>query len=420
MERKYYGRLSRVVVDLYHSIYRDYLHKQLPPNQCQPAADGIKLLRPTQLKVTRNVKKRGDYGECDMPLMYILASCGLDLSPKNGWGNLPITGTDIADDIERMMSIYRKIVDSLLDERISKEYYNDCIDMTRNICRELDTKKAGYVKKSETDKRSYQNIFDDLQKMSMDDREIDSYITKIKKLKQNENEIVTERINFFRLCRIVADLYTTIYHELLTAQLRPAECPELDFFHNRNVFIYPDEKNKLKGVQTDNSYRECDIPLMYKILSNAHSNKRKRTSRRRRKTILESLPLALVEDIEEIRRTRNKAFAHRSSTTLPQEDFDKYKKTAKAICKRMDDRHYKYLIKAFPGKYMDGLKKALKENLDPSSVEKLTSGYETGKSPTYRSISIKNKKRLRLSSHERPEKLSLPQLTVLSRFAIVV
>ena len=381
MERKYYGRLSRVVVDFYPTVYRDYLHKQLPPNQCQLAADRIRILRPNQLNVTRNVEKRGDYGECDMQLMYILASCGRGSlpSPKNGWGNLPITGTGIADDLERMMSIYRKIVDSLLNERISKQYYNDCIDMTRNICRRLDTKNARHVEKSKREKKSYETIFDDQQKKSMDDRKLNSYIKQIKQIKQNEKEVVTERMNFFRLSRIVADLYTTIYHELLTFQLRPAKCPKLDYFHERNVPIFPDEETQLERVRTDNSYRKCDISLMNKILSNANSSKR--TADGSRRTLLESLPTDLVNDIKEISRTRNKALAHKSSTPLPQRDFDQYVKCAKQICTRMDDRHYEFLLKSFPGTYTEELNKILTESLDPICVEKLASGYDTGKLP---------------------------------------
>ena len=198
MEREYYGRLSRLVVDFYPTICRDCLQKQLPPIQCQNIADKIQTLRPAQLNFTRRVSVRGDYGECDMPLMYILMSCGCGSlpSPTAGWGKSPMTGTGIADDIERMMSVYRKVVDALPEEGISEEYYNDCIDMTRSICTRLDTVNAVCVEKSIT--ISYEEKFDALQTQSMNEVECKLYFNHIKEFQKYEEKITTEREDFLQ------------------------------------------------------------------------------------------------------------------------------------------------------------------------------------------------------------------------------
>ena len=186
METEYYGRLSRVVVDLYPIIYRDYLQKQLSPEMCQDIANKIRKLRPTQLDVITDVKTRKKYDECDMPLVYELVSSPFAKleSPTAGWGVSPITGTGIADDIERIMSAFRITLASLPGEAISKEDYDEFIVETREICRRLDNKtfNARYVEK--TISSTYEKRFDELQEQSMDGSQYKSYIEQIKDIQQ--------------------------------------------------------------------------------------------------------------------------------------------------------------------------------------------------------------------------------------------
>ena len=97
MDREYYGRTCRIVIDLYPTICRDCLQKQLPPSLCRTAAANIRTLRPVQTAVINNVSNCGHYGQCYMPLMYILASsaCGSLPPPSAGLGKSPITGSGL-------------------------------------------------------------------------------------------------------------------------------------------------------------------------------------------------------------------------------------------------------------------------------------------------------------------------------------
>ena len=371
MEREYFGRISRVVVDLYPKICRDCLQKQLPPPQCQKAADRIRTLRPAQLNVTQNVGVRRDYGECDMPLMYILASCGCGSlpSPRAGWRKSPVTGTGMGDDIERMMSVYRKVIDSLPDRDISEEYYSDFIDITRSICTRLDTINAVFVNKSIT--TSYEEMFDSLQKQSMNETEYQSYSKQVKQLQQKEDEITNERENFFRLSRIVGDLYTTLYHDVLVVQLPPNTCPTA---RHLGTNVNKEERTVLNDVRNDNSYRKCDISLMYKLFRNACPSLPVPTAGWDKP--VPPLAIGITDDIERIRQTRNKAFGHISSTPVSESEFKQYINTATDICTRMDSTHIVRLQKSVPGTYFQELNKILTENLDTeiyrSHVDALT------------------------------------------------
>ena len=359
MERTYYGRLSRFVVDLYPTICRDCLKKQLAPSQCQKAADKIRTLRPVQLTVTRNVGIRGDYGECDMPLMYILASCGCGSLPSTsaGWGKSPITGTGIADDIERMMSVYRKVVDSLQEEALFADYYNQCTEMTRNICIRLDTINAVYVDKSIT--TTYEEKFNALQKQSMTQAKYKSYAKQIKEFQQKDDEITNEKENFFRLSRIVGDLYTTVYHDVLIVQLPPHTCPT---HRNIGTNVNKEERTVLNDVRNDNSYRKCDISLMYKLFRNACPSLRPPTAGWDKP--VPPLAIGVSDDIERIRQTRNKAFGHISSTPVSEAEYKQYVQTATDICTRMDSTHIGHLQKSVSGTYLKELNNILTENLD--------------------------------------------------------
>ena len=359
MERENFGRLSRLVVEFYPTICRDCLQKELPPSQCQRAADRIRTLRPAQLNVTRNVAVRGDYGECDMSLMYILLSCccGSLPPPSVGWGKSPIMGTGIADDIELMMSIYRKVVDSLPEGAILEEYYNWCTDMTRNICIRLDTINAVYVDKSIT--TTYEEKFNALQKQSMTQAKYKSYAKQIKEFQQKEDEITNERENFFRLSRIVGDLYTTVYHDVLIVQLPPHTCPT---HRNIGTNVNREERSVLNDVRNDNSYRKCDISLMYKLFRNACPSLRPPTAGWNKP--VPPLAIGISDDIERIRQTRNKAFGQISSTPVSEAEYKKYVQTATDICSRMDSIHAAHVQKSNPGTYVQELNKILTGNLD--------------------------------------------------------
>ena len=359
MEREYYGRTCRIVVDLYHTICRDCLQNQLPPSQCHKAAGKIRSLRPAHLNVTRRVGIRGDYGECGMPLMYILASsaCGSLPTPTSGWGKSPITGTGIGNDIERMMSAHKDMIGALPDELISVVQYRYYIDIAREICTRLDTINAVYVTKSFSS--SYEQELDALEKLPMNQTTQDKYVETMREMFEEEREISIERERFFRLSRIVVDLNSMFYRDILDKQLPSAQC---SLAASKIKVLKMDQKLISRNVSVTGSYRECDISLMYIFLRNAC-------------TALPSPTLGwdqpvphsavgVADDIERIRQMRNKAFGHVFSTPVSEVAFKQYIQTARDICTRMDSSHAVFLNKSVTGRYVDELNKMEHEVLD--------------------------------------------------------
>ena len=364
MEREYYGRACRIVLDLYPTICRDCLQKQLTPSDCQKVADGIRQLRPAQLNVTKNVASRGDYGECEMPLMYILLSCccwSLP-SPKAGWRNSPITGTGIGDDIEQMMSAYNDMPDLLSSESFSALKFWPFLDITKDICTRLDkdTINATYVTKSFSG--SYVQRLETLNSQPMQQTEQDEYIKKMRKIQEQIDHQNKEKDNFNRLSRIIMDLFSNLYHDILQYNTPPSKCPSPADLKSKSVRLFPEEESALKDVPSINSYRNCDIGLMYKVLRNACPLLPKPTAGWG-KTVPPSAVL-LGDDIERIRETRNKAFGHISSTPVSEKKYQEYVKTATDICKRMDSSHTANLRKSVSGTYQDKLNEILTETLD--------------------------------------------------------
>ena len=362
MEREYFGRACRIVLDLYPTICRDCLQKQLPPSDCQKAADGIRQLRPAQLNVTRKVASRGDYGECDMPLMYILLSCccGSLPSPKAGWRNSAITGIGIGDDIERMMSTFNEILTVCSSESISALKYWRYLDITREICTRLDTIHAINMTKSFSG--SYVQRLEILNSQPMNKKEQDEYIEKMRKMQEQNDLQNKEKDNFNRLSRIIVDLFSNIYHDIVQHHIPPSNCPSPAFLKSKSVRLFPEEESALIDVRGKNSYRNCDIGLMYKVLRNACASLPKPTAGWG-KPVPPSAVL-LGDDIERIRETRNKAFGHISSTPLSEAEYHEYVQTATEICQRMDSTHAIHLQKSVTGTYQQQLNKILTENLD--------------------------------------------------------
>ena len=192
-----------------------------------------------------------------------------------------------------------------------------------------------------------------------------------------------EREHFVRLCRIVADLFSTMYHDILEKQLPPVNCPTPA---NIGTRVNPDEITVLNAIRKHNTYRHCDISLMYKIFRSPCKPLPAPTAKWDRPVPGNAKEVS--DDIERIRQIRNKAFGHISSTSLSEVKFKKYKQTAREICNRMDTCHSQYLDKSFT--YEDELDKILTERLDSTSAEKLIAQYETG--TWYTDIIKENKK----------------------------
>ena len=358
MEREYYARVCRIVVDLYPTICRDCLQKQLPPPQCRATAANIRTLRPAQIAATNIVSICGNYGQCDMPLMYILATsaCGYLPPPLAGWGKSPITGSRIGDDFERMMSVRKNVMSLVSEETLSVVDYRRLMDMTREICTRLDTINAPYVAKSCPG--SYEYAFDAVEKQLMKEAEQNEYIEKVKELVEQEKEVFIERENFFRVSSIVVDLYSVFYRDILHKQISPTQCLSAA----TKLKLRPEQKHIASRVPVLSSYNECDISLMYVFLRNVCPSLPPPASGWGRPVHTSSTGVG--DDIERIRQVRNEALGHVSATPISDAEFQQHVQTARNICSRMDSCHAVYMDKSVSGTYSEELLKILNENLD--------------------------------------------------------
>ena len=120
-----------------------------------------------------------------------------------------------------------------------------------------------------------------------------------------------ERTRFFRLSRVVVDLYSMFFRDILEKQLPHAQCANAAA---KIKILKTDQKLKATHVAVMGSYRECDISLMYIFLRNACPSL-PAPAAGWDKPVLPTA-LGITDDIERIRQIRNKAFGHISSTPV--------------------------------------------------------------------------------------------------------
>ena len=118
----------------------------------------------------------------------------------------------------------------------------------------------------------------------------------------------------------------------------------------------------LNDVRNNNSYRKCDISLMYKLFRNACFSLPAPTAGWDKP--VPPLAIGVCDDIERIRQTRNKAFGHISSTPVSDADYKQYVKTATEICTRMDTIHAPYVNQSVPGTYLQVLNNIIMDSID--------------------------------------------------------
>ena len=269
-------------------------------------------------------------------------------------------GTGIADDIERMMSVYNEMLGLLSLEYLSAVEFGRYMDITRDICSRLDTINAVYVTKSFNG--SYVQKMESLNNQAMIQETQDAFIEKMRIMRENSEVQNEETEYFYRLSRIIGDLYCNLYNDLLEHHTPPSKCPTPSFLRSKSVRLFQNEELLLIEVPRINSYRNCDIGLMYKILRNACPSLSKPTSGWDK--VVQPTAFQVSDDIERIRQTRNKAFGHISSTPVSKVEYTQYVQTAKDICNRMDTIHVSHLTKSVPGTYQQELNKILTKNLD--------------------------------------------------------
>ena len=160
----------------------------------------------------------------------------------------------------------------------------------------------------------------------MQQTEQDEYIGKMRKRQEEIDLHDKENENFNRLSRIIMDLFSNLYHDIVQHHIPPSICPSPAILKSKSVRLFPEEESALKDVPSINSYRNCDIGLMYKVLRNACPSLPTPTAGWG-KTV-PPYAVRLGDDIEKIRETRNKAFGHISSTPLSKKNYKEYVKTA--------------------------------------------------------------------------------------------
>ena len=289
-----------------------------------------------------------------MPLMYILASsaCGSLPPPSAGWGKSPVTGSGIGDDIERMMSVRKTVLGLMSEETLSMVDYRRYMDMTREICTRFDTIHASDVAKSCS--VSYVQLFEAIEQQPMDQVMKNKYIENVKEIVTQEKGILIEREHFFRVSRIVVDLYSVFYRDILQKQIPPAQCPS----STSNLKLRTEQKLTVSRVPVLGSYNECDISLMYMFFRNACPSLPPPVSGWGNP--VQATSTGVSDDIERIRQVRNEAFGHISSTPISDAEFQTHVQTAHQICSRMDSSHAVYLDKSVPGTYAHELSKILR------------------------------------------------------------
>ena len=245
---------------------------------------------------------------------------------------------------------------------ISALKYWRYLDITREMCTRLDTINAMFVTKSFSE--SYVQRFETLNNQPMNQTEQDDYIEKMRKTQEEIDLQKKEKQYFNRLSRIIMDLFSNLYHDILQHHTPPSNCPSPAFLNTKikPARLFLDEELVLIDVPRINSYRGCDIGLMYKVLRNACSSLLAPTAGWNKPVPLTACGIS--DDIERIRVIRNKAFGHISSTPVSDSEYQQYVQTATDICKRMDTIHAAHLQKSVPGTYMQELHKICTEKLD--------------------------------------------------------
>ncbi|XP_071122060.1 uncharacterized protein [Mytilus edulis] len=165
----------------------------------------------------------------------------------------------------------------------------------------------------------------ELQKM----REIDFTSTTAPSLSDMEIE---NGERFARIGWVIID----IFPKILRAVIQMKIAADVMYKHcstppNWGRFSY-DEQNKLKSMNSSNTYDLLDIPLVYRLLRQFSLIQEPANAWGQQPS---SSHISTGDDIERIRFLRND-FAHRSNINTTQSEFDDTFSTFKDICRRMD------------------------------------------------------------------------------------
>ena len=319
-----------IVSEVHTAIFRNILHCQLSSADCTDVANKIRDIGSEQLRVARNVEAVGHYNDCDILVMYLLLSRGCKQIPQPtaGWGNTPVTGSTLGDDIERIWQAKTYILGRRHERSVEKGKYKDLEKEAFGICKRMDQALVRFNIIYSPFPSFFAMLTTFIGK-AMDSVTKKGFMKEIDDIAQMEIDIAKEKENFAKMCKIVLDLNPMILQDILDEQLPWADCPR----EAAKLCPRPLSRDQLK-IANDvpvNGYKNCDTSLMYTFLRNACKKIPPPTPKWDRPPT----GFGIGDDIERIRRTRN-TFGHARCATLNTQDFNTLIQETRCICQRFD------------------------------------------------------------------------------------
>ena len=370
-EEDQFVRACGIITEIDTTIYRNLLHCQIAPEDCTDVANKIRDIGTEQLREARNVEVVGHYNDCHLLVMYLLLSkgCAKIQRPSVGWSGIPVTGTGLGDDIQRIWEMKCYVLSRRHAGVLELGKYKELIKATYDICRRMDGNNVRF-NIMYCPFPSFVATLDTFLSSPLDATNKMEYRQRLEDLATREIEMCTEKENFAKMCRVVLDLNPLILQDVLDEQLPWTDCP------TKAARLWPrllsrDQLAAVNNVPT-NGYTACDTSLMYIMLRNVCTNIPAPTPG------WDKVPTGydIGDDIERIRQTRNK-IGHAQFASLSTSDYNQLIREANDICFRFDTKqsHSRYTNQR-RDLYCPKLKEIEIQSLDRKQQEKYTMKLE--------------------------------------------
>ncbi|CAC5403135.1 unnamed protein product [Mytilus coruscus] len=250
--------------------------------------------------------------------------------PSSQWEVLPDEDhQEITDDIKRIVFDTNDVFNKL-GEDVSNTAYETFKGKVEGIVARIDSNLG-----QESCKQCYEEV------ISLD-TQLDICLSELQKLRKidvtgtttpslSDMEIQNGE-RFARIGWVIIDIFPKILRALIQMKI----AADVMFTHcstppHWGRFSY-EEQNKLKSLNSSNTYDLLDIPLAYRLLRQFSLIKEPTNTWGQPPS---SSDISTGDDIERIRYLRNN-FAHRSNISTTQSEVDDTFSTFKDICRRMD------------------------------------------------------------------------------------